>query len=76
MKMRNPRLRPGKQRLTQIYEFFYNICIVWWCGFFSLYSDTINAILQLKFCIEEEYRSRIASAFSNKTNRFKIKEMH
>lgn len=34
-------------------------------GFF-LFSDTINVILQLKFCIEEEYRNRIASAFFKK----------
>lgn len=56
-------------------KFFNNICIFGGVFFFP-YSDIINIFLQLKFCIEEECRSRIASALSNKTNRYKIKEMH
>lgn len=72
MKMRNPQLRPGKQTVTQVYELFYNSCIVWWCCrlFVCLFvfSDTIKIIFQLKFCSEEEYRSRIASPFLIKTS--------
>lgn len=60
---------------TNLWGFFI-VPVLFGGVFFFPYSDTINVILQLKFCIEEEYRNRIASAFSNKTNRYKVKEMH
>jgi len=47
---------------------FYIISVLFGgVGFFSTQIDTIKITLQLKSCSEEEYRTRIASPFSEKT---------